>query len=213
MPEEQVNDEASSEIAARSYADFPARTFTTLGRTLSSVLVVGRELLERRRASQPSPQSSVANLLNLCADLLEHRGEASGLALASEVAQGYQTLPTADRLKFFSGLATDFDVDRDAVLAAVENYREDDCIENLWAINHATQTEIIPQNQYGPRGHPHAGGHARSLTGRVANAPAIARCGFRPQAPLHFLVQQGLSGIAAYRLVLAGQRAGKDYSL
>ncbi|CAA0100789.1 Uncharacterised protein [Halioglobus japonicus] len=139
MPEEQVNDEASSEISARSYADFPARTFTTLGRTLSSVLVVGRELLERRRASQPSPESSVANLLALCADLLEHRGEASGLALASEVASGYQNLPVEERLEFFSALASDFDVDRAAVLAAVENYREDDCIENLWAINHATE--------------------------------------------------------------------------
>ncbi len=139
MPEEQFNDEQSSQEAVRSYADFPARTFTTLGRTLSSVLVVGRDLLERRRTSQPAPRSSVANLIALCEDLLEHRGEASGLALASEVATGYRQLPAAERLEFFAALARDFEVDRDAVLGAVDKYRDDDCIENLWAIKNATE--------------------------------------------------------------------------
>ncbi|MCB1687506.1 MAG: malonyl-CoA decarboxylase family protein [Halioglobus sp.] len=139
MPEEQFNAERSTEVAARSYADFPARTLTTLGRTLSSVLVVGRDLLERRRASQPAPLSSVAGLIGLCAELLDHRGEASGLALASEVATAYQTLPVAQRLEFFTALANDFEVDSAAVLAAADQYREDACIENLWAIKNATE--------------------------------------------------------------------------
>ena len=143
MSEEQTKDEISDETSAgittRSYADLSARTFTTLGRTLSSVLDVGRELLDRRRASQPAPLSSVASLIGLCGDLLEHRGEASGLALASEIATGYQNLPAAERQDFFSGLANEFDVDSAAVLEAVESYRQDDRIENLWAINHATE--------------------------------------------------------------------------
>ncbi len=139
MPEDQINDEVSTELAERSYSDFPARTFTSLGRTLSSVMDVGRELLARRRASQPAPLSAVDNLIALCQDLLEHRGEASGLALASEVATAYQRLPVAERQDFFAGLAIDFEVDSAAVLEAMENYRQDDRIENLWAINHATE--------------------------------------------------------------------------
>lgn len=135
----EMNDEISAELSTRSYADLSARTFTTLGRTLSSVLDVGRELLDRRRASQPAAVSAVANLIALCSDLLEHRGEASGLALASEIATGYQNLPAAERPDFFSGLASEFDVDSAAVLAALENYRQDDRIENLWAINHAAE--------------------------------------------------------------------------
>lgn len=136
---DETKDEISTDLTTRSYADFPARTITTLGRTLSSVIDVGRELLDRRRASQSAQLSSVDYLLGLCGDLLEHRGEASGLALASEVATGYQSLPVDERLGFFSGLANEFDVDSAAVLKAVEDYREDDRIENLWAINHATE--------------------------------------------------------------------------
>jgi malonyl-CoA decarboxylase len=37
------------------------------------------------------------------------------------------------------GLATEFEVDSEAVLEAVENYRADTCIENLWAINRAVE--------------------------------------------------------------------------
>ena len=88
MSEEQAKNNISTELASRAYTDLPVRTFTTLGRTLSSVLDVGRELLARRRASQPKPLKSADSLIALCRDLLDHRGEASGLALASEVATG-----------------------------------------------------------------------------------------------------------------------------
>jgi malonyl-CoA decarboxylase len=139
MPEEQTKNQVSNELTTRTYTDFPARTFTTLGRSLSSVLVVGRELLARRRASQPVALGSAATLAALCKDLLEHRGEASGLALASEIASGYQTLPVPERLDFFSALAEEFDVNSEAVLVAAEAYRQDSSIENLWAVNHAVE--------------------------------------------------------------------------
>lgn len=139
MPEEPIKTAMPTEATPRSYTDFSARTFTTLGRRLSSVLDVGRELLARRRSSAPIALSSSANLIALCKDLLDHRGEASGLALASEIATGYQNLPTSDRLNFFTCLATDFEVDSAAVLLAADKYRENDCIENLWALNRAVE--------------------------------------------------------------------------
>lgn len=139
MLEEPVKTDTMAGLPARSYAELPARTFTTLGRTLSSVLDVGRELLARRRSSNPASQPSAAYLMSLCRELLEHRGEASGLALASEVTSGYQKLPLSQRADFFTGLATEFEVDSKAVLEAVENYRADNCIENLWAINRAVE--------------------------------------------------------------------------
>ena len=60
-----------------------ASTMTTLGRTLNSVMEVGREILAKRRAAAPAPPNSAGALVALCQELLEHRGEASGLALAS----------------------------------------------------------------------------------------------------------------------------------
>ncbi|MEZ5572518.1 MAG: hypothetical protein R3E64_10900 [Halioglobus sp.] len=101
MAEDRVKDlkeEVDGQLPARStYADFPGRTISSLGRTLGSVLDVGRELLARRRASNPALPKSSASLIALCKDLLDHRGEASGLALASEVAMGYQQLPESQR--------------------------------------------------------------------------------------------------------------------
>jgi malonyl-CoA decarboxylase len=139
MPEERIKNEVSAELPARSYADLPGRTMSTIGRTLTSVLDVGRELLARRRTAPLAPLKSAAGLLALCQDLLEHRGEASGLALASEVAVGYQQLPEAQRMDFFAGLAKNFEVDSATVLEAAERYREDGRLENLWAINRAVE--------------------------------------------------------------------------
>lgn len=139
MPEEQIKNEAAVELPARSYADLPGRTISSIGRTLSSVLDVGRELLARRRTAPPATLKSAAGLLARCQDLLEHRGEASGLALASEVAVGYQQLPEAQRMAFFQGLASGFEVDSAAVLEAAERYRADGRLENLWAINRAVE--------------------------------------------------------------------------
>lgn len=139
MLEEPVKNGNGAGSPVRSYADFPSRTFTTLGRTLGSVMDVGRELLARRRSWQPASQTTAAYLISLCKELLEHRGEASGLALASEVATGYRNLPTSQRTDFFTALASEFDVDSGSVLEAVENYRADNCIENLWAISCAVE--------------------------------------------------------------------------
>ena len=114
------------------------------GRTLNSVVDVGRELLARRRRAQqqeaePEPARSADVLASRCEDLLEHRGEASGLALASEIVSGYQQLPVDQRLPFFERLARDFEVDRDAIFAAVERYREADDLDSLWSLGRAVE--------------------------------------------------------------------------
>lgn len=135
MAEELVDSQAPEESVKESASG----TMVTLGRTLSSVLDVGRELLAKRRNTQAAPPQSAAALVALCQDLLEHRGEASGLALAAEIVSGYQQLPGAERIDFFSSLASDFEVDSGAILAAVDRYREDAALENLWSINRAVE--------------------------------------------------------------------------
>jgi malonyl-CoA decarboxylase len=116
---------------------------TGIGRTLQSVVEVGRELLARRRASAAEPEpvtlDCAATLAQRCADLLRHRGEASGLALACEIVSGYQQLSESERLPFFRRLASDFEVDRDALLAAMDRYRDSSELENLWDIGRASE--------------------------------------------------------------------------
>ncbi len=117
----------------------PAGAMTTLGRTLGSVMEAGRDILARRRRGIPAAANSAEALMMLCRDLLDHRGEASGLALAGEIIAGYQQLPAASRLDFFTSLATEFDVHPDAIVAAAERYREQPDLENLWSLNRVVE--------------------------------------------------------------------------
>lgn len=114
-------------------------TMGTLGRSLNSVMEAGREILARRRRSSPAAPNSAAALVALCKELLEHRGEASGLALASEVTSGYRQLPETARMDFFLGLANEFDVDVDEILTAAEHYRDHPDQESLWSITRAVE--------------------------------------------------------------------------
>ncbi len=101
-----------------------AGTMTALGRTLGSVLEAGREILARRRRNGVAVNGTAPALAQACRELLQHRGEASGLALASEITAGYWRLPQDARPGFFQMLARDFDVDPATVLAAADRYRE-----------------------------------------------------------------------------------------
>ena len=116
-----------------------AGAMTTLGRTLGSVMEAGRDILAKRRRGVPAAANSADALMLLCRDLLDHRGEASGLALAGEIIAGYQQLPASARLAFFTSLATEFDVNSDEIIAAAERYREQPDLENLWAINRVVE--------------------------------------------------------------------------
>lgn len=112
-------------------------TMTSLGRTLVSVVDVGRELLARRRKSSTSESS--AGLGDLCRALIEHRGEASGLALASEIVLAYEALDDEQGLAFFHTLANDFDVDSQAIIDAAQAYQDSPQMEQLWALNRVVE--------------------------------------------------------------------------
>lgn len=116
-----------------------AGAMTTLSRTLGSVMEAGREILARsRRGVSPVPNSA-ATLLARCQDLIDHRGEASGLALAGEIIAGYRQLCAAERLVFFSGLVSKFDVDAAEIAAAADRFRAEPGLENLWTLTRSVE--------------------------------------------------------------------------
>ena len=106
--------------------------------TLSSVVEAGREILARRRLAAASDTGSTA-LTDLCRQLLDHRGEASGMALAGEIIAAYKTMEATERPAFFESLLTEFDVDNEAIFAATEHYRENPDFENLAAISRSVE--------------------------------------------------------------------------
>ncbi|MEM6582481.1 MAG: malonyl-CoA decarboxylase [Pseudomonadota bacterium] len=112
---------------------------TTLGRTLGSVMDVGRELLARRRRGAAPTANTALALVNLCRDLIDHRGEASGLALAGEIIAGYNAMPESERSAFFASLVVEFDVETEAILEAARQYSESPDLEELWNLTRAVE--------------------------------------------------------------------------
>ena len=112
---------------------------TTLGRTLGSVMEAGREILARRRRGAPPIANSAAALVDLCRELQDHRGEASGLALAGEIIVGYRLLPEPARRTFFASLVAEFDVDSELIVEAAQQYRDHPDLEGLWNLTRAVE--------------------------------------------------------------------------
>ncbi len=131
MPEQNTTPENGTQPVAG--------TMSTLSRTLGSVMEAGRDILARSRRGRQEKADSPAALAGLCRELLDHRGEASGLALAGEITAGYRRLPESARLEFFFMLADEFDVNPEEILAAAERYRAEPGLEQLWGIDRAVE--------------------------------------------------------------------------
>lgn len=104
---------------------------------LGSVINVGRDILARRR--QAAAEAPSGDLVTKCRQLLHHRGEASGLALACEIISDYQRLDDANRQIFFKALAHEFEAPTEAVMEAIDAYRAEPTEERLTVIAKAVE--------------------------------------------------------------------------
>lgn len=120
---------------------------------LSTISERGRTLLRRGGASDTRPDAS--ELLELCEALLSGRGEASGIAIARDVFDGYQTLDAAGRQSFFAALARDFGPDREKLSQAIESWRaqpSDDDASDLHFASEPRRQELIRRLNRAPGG-------------------------------------------------------------
>lgn len=130
--------DVDTQVEAES-ASPSGRRSVTLGKILDSILRAGRDLLARARPSDLEAASSAAALAGLCHTLLQHRGEASGLALADEILASYVRLPFEEREAFFDCLNQEFAADQAAILTAAEAYRLDPQSETLARLSQAVE--------------------------------------------------------------------------
>ena len=82
---------------------------------VSAVAERGRALLGRGAGGT----NSTSNLAATCSRLIAGRGEASGLALATEVVRALERMTASDTAEFLEVLAGSFSAPPDAVAAAV----------------------------------------------------------------------------------------------
>ena len=123
-----------------------------LNKVIDSVADAGRELLRRGspagRLRERSPRA-------LCDALLSTRGEASGTALARDVADAYRAMSPAEKRAFFAVLAADYGPEPAAIHAASEAYRVEPGFETLMALGAAIEPprqELIRRINMAPNG-------------------------------------------------------------
>lgn len=126
-------------MANPTSGQLPPGSGNPLTRVLGSVLEVGKDILARRGLASANGDISTDNLVDMCRKLIQHRGEASGLALANEIGGALLKLTTSDKLDFFNFLASDFEVDPQAVIDAARRYGDKPDFEHLNAISKAVE--------------------------------------------------------------------------
>jgi malonyl-CoA decarboxylase len=89
---------------------------------LATISERGRGLIERREP-RPAGEQKSALLVELAEQLLSRRGEASGVAIASEILSAYAALTSGPRIAFFEALASRFGPEPERLEAALEAYR------------------------------------------------------------------------------------------
>ncbi len=102
---------------------------------LQSIADRGRALIQRR---EPARERS-AGLVEACEALLSGRGEASGVALASDILARYSALTIGPRVAFFEALETTFGHDRPRIDAAIAAWRESSTPANAAELHRASE--------------------------------------------------------------------------
>ena len=124
----------------------------SLNHLLNSVADAGLELFRLRAARRAS---SPATLVEFCRELLSTLGEASGVALARQVVDAYESLDEGAKLAFFRELRCGFHVDPDRILACAEEYRltgNDESLSKLQSAVEARRQELFRRINMAPDG-------------------------------------------------------------
>ena len=109
------------------------------GDLLSTVADQGRALMERARLRRGEPAARSESVAELCEELLTGRGEASGVALASDILAKYAALTTGPRIAFFEALAHRFGADPAALNAAIVAWQADPSDRAAAAVHQAAE--------------------------------------------------------------------------
>ncbi len=88
---------------------------------LASIAERGRSVLKLSPWPRDA-QDRAGSLADMCRALLSGRGEASGVALASEILARYRSLDDDDKAAFFRALAEDFGADRARIEGALARW-------------------------------------------------------------------------------------------
>lgn len=144
----------------------------SLNHLLNTVADAGLELFRRRSTRKPSP----ATLVEFCRELLSTLGEASGVALARQIVEGYESLDDGAKLAFFRELRAGFHVDPERILTCADEYRQtgdDESLSRLQSAVEARRQELFRRINMAPEGTGMLVSLREDLLRQVAAAPEL----------------------------------------
>lgn len=142
-----------------------------LNELLHSLSDRSRSLLGRSRSAPVT-----GDLIALGEQLLSGQGEASGVALARLLLDGYAVAPPKARLDFLMALAERFGTDLDKVESAIAAYRQSPGQASLQALHQAAEPprqELMRRLNLAPGGTAALVRIREELLGLMANEPAL----------------------------------------
>jgi len=146
---------------------------TTLQNLLELIMNRGQQLIETF-----STEGINQSICKLCRALVSTRGEASGVALASQILASYQKLNQEERLNFFRGLAEQFDVDSDRVMEAAKRFGEknsSDTLSDLMTVVESPRQELFRRLNLAPGGTATLVSLRKDLLQAIQKEPSLRR--------------------------------------
>jgi malonyl-CoA decarboxylase len=143
---------------------------------LSTISERGRSFVERLETRPPGEQRAAA-VIELAEALLSRRGEAAGVAIASEILIAYAGLKSGPRIAVFEALASRFGVDHARVGTALDAYRTNPGEEAAQALHLAAEPrrqELFRRLNLAPAGTQSLVTLRRDLLGVLPRRPDLA---------------------------------------
>jgi malonyl-CoA decarboxylase len=180
---------------------------------LTTISERGRGLMERREG-RPGAEQKSALLIDLAEQLLSRRGEASGVAIASEILSTYAGLTSGPRIAFFEAMATRFGTDAKRLELALASYQDaptEAAAQALHLASEPRRQELFRRLNLAPNGTRSLVNLRTDLLAAMAHRKDLAVVD-RDLAHLFFLVvQPRFPGAAPDRLDHPGPHSGEDH--
>lgn len=106
---------------------------------LLSITARGRTLLGRSLPELASHFNTLENIADQCERLMSWRGEATAIALAQRILEGYAQLEPNDKMTFLHMLNTQFGADSERLQTAIDVWQGEPSAENAADVHYAAE--------------------------------------------------------------------------
>ena len=118
---------------------------------ISSIADVGQKLFNTREVKK----NDINSILDLCDDLISHKGAAFGITVARDITELYQSLSPENKLLFFKKINDKYKPSFTKVNEAIENYtksQNEKTLSDLFKVSEGKRRELFRRMNMAPNG-------------------------------------------------------------